>query len=217
MHIRKFGHSCLHVVDRDGSLLIDPGTYSAGYDSGPGKVTGLTAVLITHAHADHLDVAGLARVVAANPDAVLYGDSGTAEMLRDDPAGSALAMTVVRPGDVLDVGTPVDVFGGEHAVIHADLPVVPNVGYLVGGRLCHPGDSLVAPDRDVEILALPVAAPWMALKEAVDYLRAVAPERVIPIHEQTLASTAMSYRLLSTMAPAGTEWSDIDDGAVLTV
>lgn len=213
MQIRKFRHSCLHVTDGDASVLIDPGVYSSGYDT----LTGLTAVLITHGHADHLDPDGFARVLAANPQATVYADPSIAAEIAEHPAATSSTVTAVRPGDVLDVGTRVEVSGGEHAVIHADIPVIPNVCYFVGGTLLHPGDSLVVPDHPVPVLALPVSAPWMAVKEAVDYLRAVAPDRAVPIHEQVLASTAMVYGLLSRLGPERTEWSDIDDGSVLDV
>ncbi len=213
MQIRKFRHSCLHVTDGDASVLIDPGVYSSGYDT----LTGLTAVLITHGHADHLDPDGFARVLAANPQATVYADPSIAAEIAEHPAATSSTVTAVRPGDVLDVGTRVEVSGGEHAVIHADIPVIPNVCYFVGGTLLHPGDSLVVPDHPVPVLALPVSAPWMAVKEAVDYLRAVAPDRAVPIHEQVLASTATVYGLLSRLGPERTEWSDIDDGSVLDV
>lgn len=213
MRIRKYGHSCLQVIDGDASLLIDPGTFSAGYDA----IRDLTAVLITHAHSDHLDVAGLGRVLTANPGAMVYADAGSAALLASDPATAELRVAVVRPGDVLDIGTSVEVFGGRHAVIHADIPVIDNVGYLIGGRLAHPGDSLVAPDRAVEVLALPVMAPWMAVKEAIDYLRAVAPRRAIPIHEGWLANPAALYRIITSLAPTGLDWHEIDDGSLLEV
>lgn len=204
MKITKYRHSCLHVVDGDASVLIDPGTYSSGFEA----LTGLTAVLITHAHADHVDPPVLGRLLAANPQAGVHADSGSVALLADQ----GITASQVNPGDQLDVGTPVLAFGGEHAVIHRDIPTVPNIGYLIGGRLFHPGDSFAVPDAPVEILALPVAAPWMAVKEAMDYVREVRPARAIPIHEQVLASPAMTYRILTSLLPDGTAWMDIDDG-----
>ena len=47
----------------------------------------------------------------------------------------------------------------------------------------HPGDALFVPDEPVDVLATPAAAPWMKISEAVDYLRAVAPTRAVPIHQ----------------------------------
>jgi hypothetical protein len=66
--------------------------------------------------------------------------------------------------------------------------VIENISYLVGdgdhaARLMHPGDALFVPDEPVDVLAAPAAAPWMRIAEAVDYLRAVAPARAVPIHQ----------------------------------
>jgi L-ascorbate metabolism protein UlaG (beta-lactamase superfamily) len=96
--------------------------------------------------------------------------------------------------------------------MHADIPVIPNVGYLIGGRLLHPGDSLTVPEQDVEILAVPASAPWMAVKEAVEFFRAVDPAVAFPIHEKVMANPAMAYGLLARLRPPGARWVDLDDG-----
>ena len=133
---------------------------------------------------------------AANPDAALYADSGSVAVLAD----AGIEATAVQTGDVLDVGTRVEVLAGDHAVVHRDIPVITNACYLVGGRLLHPGDSFTDIGRPVEILALPSSAPWMAVKEAIDYFRAVHPAVAIPIHEKVLANTDMVYGLLTGSA-----------------
>ena len=198
MQITKFGHSCLHVVDGDADLLIDPGTFSSGFE----QLTGLTGVLITHQHPDHLDLDRLPAVLAANPQAVVYADAGSAAKLQD----AGIDATAVAAGQRIDVGTPVTVHGRTHAVIHADIPVIPNAQYLIGGRLLHPGDSLEVPDVAIEVLAVPAGAPWMALKEAVEFYRTVSPQLAFPIHERILANPAMSFGLLEKLGPNGSTW-----------
>jgi L-ascorbate metabolism protein UlaG (beta-lactamase superfamily) len=204
MKITKYGHSCLRVVDESANILIDPGTFSAGFEG----LTDLTAVLLTHQHPDHLDRDRLSVVLAANPGASVYADEATAGQL----AEAGVEAAAVHSGDQLDVGTSVRVVGRDHAIIHVDVPVIPNVGYLIGGRLLHPGDSLAVPGQDVEILAVPVAAPWMAIKEAVEFFRAVHPAVAFPIHEKVLANTAMVYGLLARLGPPDARWIDLDDG-----
>ena len=205
MRLRKLGHACLLVTSGDARILIDPGTFSSGFED----LDGLTAVLVTHQHPDHVDVLRLPQLLERNPQAQLVADVGTAQQLRDDLGVEA---TVAGAGDTYDVGVPVEVVGDLHAQIHPDIPRVPNVGYLVDGRLLHPGDSLEVRDRQVEILALPTMAPWMRLADAVDFLRAVAPRTAIPVHEGLLRSPDLYYGAFRGLGPDHTELRVIDDG-----
>lgn len=207
MRLQKRSHACL-VVDTAGArLVIDPGGFSPGAED----VDGVTAVLLTHQHADHVDVDRLRALLDRNAGAQVVADVGTAQRLRDD---AGLEATVAEPGDVLELGgARVEVVGdGLHAEIHPDLPRVPNVGYLVDGRLLHPGDALTVPDRPVEILAVPAVAPWMRVADAVDYLRAVRPRVAVPIHEAVAAVPQLYYGQLRDLGPEGTELRVLDDG-----
>jgi L-ascorbate metabolism protein UlaG (beta-lactamase superfamily) len=204
MRIQKFGHACLLVEHADARLLIDPGTFSPGFEG----LTGLTGILITHQHYDHLDQDRLPTVLERNPAAVVHADEATAGQLAD----KGYQMQAVHHGDVLDLGAPVQVFGRDHAQVHPDVPVIPNVGYLVAERLFHPGDSFTRPDLDVEILGLPTAAPWMKAAEAVDYLRAVHPQVAVPIHEALMTRPELHYGLFEALAPTGTQVRVIDAG-----
>lgn len=206
MELQKFGHSCLLVTAGDGRVLIDPGTFSSGFDA----LDGLTAILVTHQHADHVDLDRLQPLLERNPGVRLVADVATAQTLRDDRGIDA---SVAAPGDTFDVGMRVEVVGEMHAEIHPDLPRVPNVGYLIDGRLLHPGDALDVTDRDVEILALPTMAPWMRMAEAIDFLRALAPRVAVPIHEALLRSTDLFYNAFRGLGPEATELRVLDDGA----
>lgn len=205
MQITKYGHSCLHIVDDRASILTDPGSFSGPFE----ELTGLTAVLVTHQHPDHVDADRLKALLATNPDAPVYADPDTVDAL----AGQGIEARPVQTGDLLeDAGTQVQAWVVDHAIIYGDLPGITNACYLVGGRLFLPGDSFTLPGVDVDILALPVSAPWMAVKEAIDYLHEVAPAVAVPVHEKVLANPAMVYGLIERMGPESTRWVSLDDG-----
>jgi L-ascorbate metabolism protein UlaG (beta-lactamase superfamily) len=99
----------------------------------------------------------------------------------------------VSAGDELAVaGFTVTVHGDTHALIHPDIPAVPNVGYLVDGAVYHPGDAYFVPDATVETLLLPTSGPWMKFGEAADYVRAVRPRQVVQIHEMLLSEIGLN-------------------------
>lgn len=182
MRITHFGHSCVLLTTDSARLLFDPGTYSTDFE----PVTDLDAILITHQHPDHLDGARLPALAKANPAATLVSDQDSA------PELEKLGLTpghVVTPGDTLTFGkTTITVAGGKHATIHQDLPMPTNAGYIVDhGAFYHPGDALFVPEQQIDVLGLPMAAPWLKTGELIDFLRAVGPRMAVPIHEALLS------------------------------
>ncbi|MDR7302145.1 MBL fold metallo-hydrolase [Haloactinomyces albus] len=198
MHITHFGHACVLLETGSARLLIDPGTFSADFEG----LRELDAVLITHQHLDHLDTQRLPGLLGNNPQARLVADPASAATLIE----SDLTAETVRPGDALEAGgVAVNVVGGEHAVIHPDIPTVANAGYVVDhGAFYHPGDAFHVPEQRIDVLGLPTGAPWLKLSEAVDFLRAVSPRVTVPIHEAVLARPEMHYRMFEQLGPQGT-------------
>ena len=110
----------------------------------------------------------------------------------------------VLPGDEYTTGPfRLRFFGGEHAVIHPDIPTIANLGVLVNDLLYYPGDSFVRPDVPVDTLALPVGAPWLKLSEAVDFVRDVKPRFVFPTHDAVLSDIGkgLADRLVPMLVP----------------
>jgi L-ascorbate metabolism protein UlaG (beta-lactamase superfamily) len=207
MRLTKFGHSCLLVEDGGARVLLDPGSFSEGFET----LEGLTAVCLTHQHVDHVDPERVRPLLDRNPGVRVVSDEGSAEAL----GGAGADVEVVHDGDELALGgLAVRVIGRDHAAVHPDVPVIPNVGYLVGGRLFHPGDALTMPGEPVEVLAVPAGAPWLKLADAVDYLRKVGPRVAVPVHEKVLSEAGISshYRLLEQLRGPGTTFEVLDDG-----
>jgi L-ascorbate metabolism protein UlaG (beta-lactamase superfamily) len=208
MRLTKFGHSCLLVEEGGARVLLDPGGFSEGFE----RLEGLTAVCFTHQHPDHLDTGRLRPLLDASPGVRVVADEGSAGALGE--AGAEVE--VVAEGDELSLGgLSVRVAGRTHAVVHPDVPVVPNVGYLLGGRLFHPGDAFTEPGTPVEVLAVPAAAPWLKVAEAVDYLRRVGPRVAFPVHEKVLSERglALHYGQLERLGAGDrTSFRNLDDG-----
>jgi L-ascorbate metabolism protein UlaG (beta-lactamase superfamily) len=180
MRLTKFSHSCVRLEHDGSALLIDPGTVSER-----DALDGVDAVLITHEHADHMDVDALTDALGKRPSVEIYTHPDVIGKL-GDLSGAA---TAVRAGDEFTAaGLPVRAYGGLHAIIHPDLPRVANLAYLVGPadgpNVYHPGDSFDVPtDVRVHTLFVPVSAPWLKIAESVDFTREVAPRRAYALHD----------------------------------
>lgn len=188
MRISRYGHAALLIEAAGVRVLLDPGNLSA---EAAFALTGLDAIAVTHQHPDHVDIARLPGLLAANPGARLLAEPQIADDLRG--LGGAWEDTVV--GATVEVGgLALTGVGGRHAVIHPDLVRVGNVGLLVSAAdeptLFHPGDSYEYAPNGVDVLAVPLAAPWAKVSETVDFVRSVAPRIVLPIHDRTLADLA---------------------------
>jgi L-ascorbate metabolism protein UlaG (beta-lactamase superfamily) len=178
MHLIKYTHACVRLEHDGRVLVIDPGTWSEAE-----AIAGAGDILVTHEHADHIDVDRLVAAQAANPELKIYTHAVLAESL----AGK-LSVTTVAVGQTFTAaGFQVHVVGGEHAEIYEGLPGCANVGFIVDGSIYHPGDSTFVPGTKVETLLVPANAPWLKLREAIDFVRDVAPARAFPIHDALLS------------------------------
>ena len=181
MELTKYTHACV-TLDKGGSrLLLDPGTFTPNAAE---LAAGAGTILITHEHFDHFDEEVIAAALEARPELRVYGPAAVVD--RWQARGGQV--TAVVEGERFEVdGFEVDVVGGLHAPIHQDIPQVANVGYLIDGRVYHPGDSYYVPPAPVTTLLVPTSGPWTKLGEAVDFVRAVSPEAAVQIHEIMLS------------------------------
>ena len=184
MELTKHGHACVVLTEGEGRLVIDPGAFT-----GPEALDGAGAVLITHEHLDHLDPEKLRAAMDADPGLEVWTNGSVAGQLE----GLGGRVHVVGSGDTFTAaGFEVSVHGELHAVIHPEIPRIPNIGFLVGGQVFHPGDALTVPEEPVPVLLLPVHAPWSKISEVIDYVRAVDADQAYAVHDGLLNDTGLA-------------------------
>jgi L-ascorbate metabolism protein UlaG (beta-lactamase superfamily) len=169
MRITKYTHACVRFEHEGRVLVVDPGTWSE-----PVAFTGADAVLVTHEHHDHIDVPRLAALgvpVYAPAEGNIPG----------------LEVTGVSRGEVFTAaGFRVRAVGGRHAFIYGGQPDCANLGYIIDEAIYHPGDSLYVPEQPIETLLVPAQGSWMKMAEAIDFVRAIRPQRAFAIHDAQL-------------------------------
>jgi L-ascorbate metabolism protein UlaG (beta-lactamase superfamily) len=197
MRLTKLGHSCVRLEKDGATLLIDPGVWS-----GADPLAGASAVLITHEHMDHLDPALVHAALDADSGLELWTTGSVAAQF----ASFGGRVHAVGDGDAFcAVGFEIHVHGQQHAPVHPDLPVVANVGFMVDGKVFHPGDAFTIPQEKVPTLLLPISAPWLKAVDMIEYARAVGPEVSYAIHDEMLNANGIAIigQIASGMARPG--------------
>jgi L-ascorbate metabolism protein UlaG (beta-lactamase superfamily) len=178
MKVTKQGHACLIFEEKGKKLVLDPGSYSQPLEG----LSDVVAVVITHAHDDHCFEAQLERLLASNPDLVIFGPPEVRTRLTN------YNVTAVYHGDYYPVGPfTIEFMGDLHAQIHHSIPVIENRAVLINDRVYYPGDSFTLPDREVDLLAVPTSAPWLKIGEVMDFVSAIKHKNSIATHNALLS------------------------------
>ena len=181
--ITRMGHAALLIEAAGTRILIDPGVLSVDAAFG---LEDLDAIVVTHQHPDHLDRERIGGLLERNRSAALLCDLETVELVEggDWIPHSHDDETMVGGLTLLGVGA-------QHAEIVPALPRIANTGVLVGAdgepTLFHPGDSYEHAPGGVDVLALPLTAPWTKVAETVEFVRRVFPRTLFPVHDAGLS------------------------------
>lgn len=208
MELTKHAHACVTLDKAGGHLLVDPGAFASDVAE---LLAGTSTVLITHEHFDHFDEAAVTAALDTRSGLRVFAPAAVAGRW----PGRESQVTAVAPGDRFQAeGFEIAVFGGVHALVHADIPRIANVGYLIDDAVYHPGDSYEVPSAAVHTLLVPTSGPWTKMAETVDFVRAVRPDTMVQIHDimlseigQQSAATLLSPKMLTetalTILPVG--------------
>lgn len=208
MKITKIGHCCLLIEDEGVRILTDPGHYTSAQN----ELSGLDAVLITHEHADHLHLDSLKLILQNNSTVEVICNSAVASIL----AEAGIAYTLLNNLEELEVkGVKIKAFEDQHAEIHKSMPQCANTGFMIANKLFYPGDAFIEPNISVDVLALPVAGPWMRMSEGIDYGIMIHPRIAFPVHDAMLKSPGIHHNLPKKILEAnGVEFVAMVEGDV---
>lgn len=216
MNTTKHNHSCIRVETNGARILVDPGNLSLDTH---GTERELDIILYTHEHSDHLHVESLESLLTQNPKATVVCNQGVAAHL----AEVGIEPTIVEgTAEATVAGVSLRAFDSPHAEIYEDFGQVQHTGYLVDGRLFLAGDSFTVPDFAVEILAPAIIAPFCALRDAVEMIKAMQPSIALSMHDGQLNEAGITLwhtlfpRLVAESGvptttvplPAGAEWRE---------
>ena len=197
------------IVDvNDRRILIDPGFYSIEQHD---KLDNIDIVLITHEHADHFHIESLKGLIKRIPDATIIVNDTVGDIL----AKEGITHHIMKHGDILDTkDIHIEACGEKHALMHSSLPQSSNVGFFIEKKFFFPGDAFTDPLKEIDILALPVAGPWMKLSEAIDYALKLKPRMTFPVHD---AVRGASQHILSEkiLTANGIEFVKLEEGGII--
>ncbi len=188
--------------------MTDPGSYSTLQD----QEKNIDVILITHEHQDHVHIDSLKKVLGNNPDAHIVTNTSVGKLLDSEQ----ISYTVIDDGKSITLeNILVEGYGSKHEEIYEAFGQVENTGYFIDNRLFYPGDAFCNPNRPIEILALPVVAPWMKLKQAIEYALLLKPKVAFPVHDGMLVPTRMGPVHMipqKILEPAGIEFVVLTEG-----
>jgi L-ascorbate metabolism protein UlaG (beta-lactamase superfamily) len=194
------------IEEGDLRILTDPGNYSTAQND----VTNIDVILITHEHQDHFHIDSLKQVMKQNPNARIVTNSSVQKIVRE----AGFESEIVDEGKKIEIKSiTLEGFGTTHAEIYKEYNVVENTGYFIAEKLFYPGDALTDPGKKVDVLALPVAGPWIKISEAIEYGKRLHPRIAFPVHDGGLKITTPFHKTAETfLSKEGIQFMAVEIG-----
>lgn len=170
MFVTKYTHSCLLVENENSNYLIDPGVYSTTGGLNADELEKLDYLLITHEHEDHMDIGFVKEITKRFPDIIIKSNKSVVEILKSHSIDATF-----------DSDERVTITEAPHEALF-DKITPSNVAFKIENAFTHVGDSFGYSDK-CEVVAFPIQAPWGSYADAIETIKALSPQKVIPIHD----------------------------------
>jgi len=191
MKVTRYTQSCLLIEEGRARILIDP----SGEDKDTAlKLENIDAVFYTHEHSDHFDPE-LAKTFVEEGIAPVYANASTAAKIE-------ASKTVVEDGKEYDIsGVKIKAIELPHCLMPNGSQGPQNTGYLIHGKLFHPGDGKELDGLLVDTVALPITGPDVSMKDCFMFAKQLAAKTVIPIHYDKIGANPEVYATFAGYFP----------------
>lgn len=183
MKVTKYFQSCLLIEEGGARILIDP---SGAEKERVAEFRKLDAVLYTHEHGDHFDP-DLAETFISSGVPV-YANVSTSKQIKSD-------VNFVNDGLEFKVGdVSINAIELPHCLMPNGQPGPQNTGYLINGKLFHPGDGKDLAGLQVDNVALPITGPDISFYDAANFVKQLGAKNAIAIHYHTMGANTDTYQ-----------------------
>ncbi|MFA9430214.1 MBL fold metallo-hydrolase [Egicoccus sp. AB-alg2] len=205
MRITKYRQSCLVVeADNGARLLLDAG-YHVTRTRALDELGSIDAALYSHEHPDHFGEEWVGPLLERGVP--VFAEASVCSMI-----GSA-ANTVQGGTTFAAAEVPVAAYDLPHMPLVDGRPGPPNLGFLIDGRLLHPGDAKDLRGVGAEVLATPIAGPSCSARDAYLMVEASGARVAVPVHYDHFLADP---ELFAKQCPIA-EVAVLDDGQTLEV
>ncbi len=178
--VRRLTHSCLLVTGDDGTVLIDPDSFTWTSDVIDLRDIGdVQRVLITHEHSDHVNIEFVRWLRDRGTDVTVHSNTRVQELLAEHD----IEVSVDDPPGVTS-----------EDLLHGVLPngaQPPNRAFTYSG-VTSPGDTFDLTSCG-DVLYLPIFVPWGLSRDAILTSERLKPKQVIPAHDFYLSKGGREF------------------------
>ena len=193
MKVKFLGHSAVLIEDKDFKCIIDPYlSQNQSYIENPSDIEGITHILITHGHGDHI---GDCESIALKNNSLIISNIEIVSYLKAKNKSFKVHPLQIGGSYQFDFGT-VKMTPALHgsAINHNGELIYGGLagGFLIernGMKIYHAGDTGLSMEMklleydNIDLAFLPIGGNYtMDITDAVRAVHFIKPKQVIPIH-----------------------------------